>query len=100
MYPDEWVQKRKQWFSDWDKANNEINQSTVLDFHKNAGEGNPEFDVVMNRNNIVRTTSITSIVKNEEQFEMRYEDILSGEIEEENESYQACRGSGSRRCSA
>ena len=82
LYSEEWQQKRKHWFADWGKANDEVNQDTVLDFHKNAGEGNPQFDVVMNRENIVRTTSITSIVKKEVQFEMRYEDILNGEIEE------------------
>ena len=36
----------------------------------------------MNWDNMVRTTSITSILKNEKQMTMRYEDLLNGEIEE------------------
>jgi len=52
----------------------------VLDFHKHAGEGNTQFDVVMNYNDIVRTTSITSIVKTKEKMELRYEDMLDKTI--------------------
>lgn len=81
LYSEEWQAKRKEWFEDWKKENPEISQSTILDFHKNGGEGNSKFDVVMNWDNKVRTTSITSILKNEKQMSMRYEDLLNGEIE-------------------
>lgn len=64
-----------------EKENPEVSQSTILDFHKNGGEGNSKFDVVMNWDNMVRTTSITSILKNEKEMSMRYEDLLNGEIE-------------------
>lgn len=83
LYAEEWQVKRKQWFADWNEKYKTKDQTAVLDFHKNAGEGNPKFDVVMNYENIVRTTSITSIVKNEQQMKMRYEDILTGAIKEE-----------------
>ena len=80
LYNEEWQVKRKKWFSDWNRQNKTIHQNAVLDFHKNGGEGNPNFDVVMNYNNIVRTTSITSIVKREDQIKMRFEDMLDGQI--------------------
>lgn len=82
LYPEEWQLKRQSWFKNWQNGNEEISQQSVLDFHKNAGEGNPEYDVVMNRNNIVRTTSVTSILRSADEMTIRYEDILEGVVEE------------------
>ena len=84
LYSEEWQEKRRLWFSDWNEKYKVIDQAAVLDFHKNGGEGNEKFDVVMNWENKVRTTSITSIVKKEDEMKMRYEEILNGEIEEHN----------------
>lgn len=81
LYSEEWQIKRQSWFAEWLLKNQVVNQSTVLDFHKNAGEGNLEFDVIMNRQNIVRTTSVTCIEKNKTEMMIRYEDILDGGIE-------------------
>ncbi len=83
LYSEEWQMKRQKWFSDWQVKNPKFNQSTVLYFHKNAGEGNPEYDVVMNRNNMVRTTSVTSVVKSEMEMSVRYEDMLTGRVKSE-----------------
>lgn len=80
LYNEEWQRKRKKWFQDWQNKYAEPNQEAVLDFHKNAGEGNSEFDVVMNYKNIVRTTSVTSVVKKEDGMDLRYEDLLNGEV--------------------
>ena len=81
LYSKEWQDKRQAWFADWQNKNSAINQSNVLDFHKHAGEGNPEYDVVMNRQNIVRTTSITSILKTANEMSLRYEDVLEDTVE-------------------
>ncbi len=88
LYSEEWQTKRQDWFKDWQLNTPLINQKTVLGFHKHAGEGNAEFDVLMNRHNIVRTTSITSISKINNQMSMRYEDILSGEIKSNDYFYK------------
>jgi hypothetical protein len=82
LYTEEWQAKRRTWFDDWKKKNPKITQDAVLDFHKNGGEGHPNFDVVMKWKDMVQTTSITSILKNEKEMSMRYEDLLNGEIEE------------------
>ena len=66
LYTPEWQEKRRIWFEDWKKENEVIDQNAVLDFHKNGGEGHPNFDVVMNWKGVVRTTSITSISKDED----------------------------------
>ncbi len=83
LYPEEWQQKRMLWFEEWLAQNQEIDQGAVLSFHKSAGEGNPEYDMVMNRKNIVRTTSITSILSGNGSMQIRYEDMLNGSIEQE-----------------
>lgn len=82
LYAEEWQVKRQQWFAEWQDKYTEVNQTNVLEFHRNAGEGNPRFDVVMNNNDIVRTTSITSIINTDEKMTLRYEGLLDGEVEQ------------------
>ena len=65
LTPEEWQEKRRVWFKDWQEKNKEVDQDTVLDFHRNGGEGHPNFDVVMKWKDLVCTTSITSILKDE-----------------------------------
>ncbi len=68
--------KREQWFADWLEKYNIRNLEAVMDFHCNAGEGDPWNDVVMNRNGIVQTVSITNIIKTRRSLEMIYNDLL------------------------
>ena len=83
LYADEWQIKRRQWFQDWKEKYSVVNQANVLDFHRNAGEGNARFDVVMNYQDIVRTTSITSVINTDDKMSLRYEGLLDGVVEEE-----------------
>lgn len=83
LYSELWQEKRRQWFAEWQAQHLDPNQQAILDFHKNGGEGNPAYDVVMNRADIVRTTSISSVQKNWNSVSLRYEDLLSGEVEEQ-----------------
>ena len=80
LYNKDWQKKRRKWFYEWEEKNKVFTQKAILDFHRNAGEGNTEFDLVMNWGNKVRTTSITSVYKKQDQVEMHFEDILNNEI--------------------
>ncbi len=80
LYPTEWQQKRQDWFQDWQKQYPQPDQKAILDFHRTAGEGNAEYDLVMNRQEVVRTTSITSVVGGAQGMQLRYEDLLNGEV--------------------
>ena len=80
LYTPEWQAKRQEWFATWQKENTTVNQNTILDFHKNGGEGHPNFDIIMKWKNIVRTTSITSIFNQKNKMEMRFEDLSNGTI--------------------
>lgn len=81
LFTEDWQEKRRIWFDDWKRENQMIDQNAVLDFHRNGGEGHANFDVVMKWKDVVCTTSITSILKEEGQMSMRYEGLLNREIE-------------------
>ncbi len=92
LYNDPIQKKRKKWFTQWQKEN-EFGLDSILHFHKNAGEGNPANDLIMNRNNIVQTVSITSIIKNHRSIELQYHDLIHSnfqqkEIELQRESLE------------
>jgi uncharacterized protein with NRDE domain len=78
LYSKEAKMKRRVWFEKWKSGRIDFSQSVILDFHRTAGDGDPENDLVMNRSNLVRTTSITSIIKTSSKFEMYFSDLLSG----------------------
>lgn len=61
LYDSEMQKKRNAWFEAWEEKE-DYSAGAILDFHQYAGEGNPEIDIVMNRNNIVRSISITQIL--------------------------------------
>ncbi len=61
LYDDEMQKKRRDWFEAWEEKA-DYSPDAIMDFHRNAGEGDPEIDIVMNRNNIVRSISITQIL--------------------------------------
>ena len=79
LYPPEHQFKRIEWFQAWQDSKINIDQAGVLDFHMNAGDGDPEYDLVMNRMDIVKTTSITSIQVKEKSLEMKHIDLLRNE---------------------
>lgn len=84
LYNEELQQKRRDWFSDWEARHDEVTVETVLDYHKNGGEGNPQSDVVMNYKDIVCTTSITSIHHSTSDMSMRYENLISEDVLRDN----------------
>lgn len=77
LYPPEWQQKREHWFSEWSQQQKVISQEDILYFHKTGGEGNEAFDLVMNRENRVRTVSISAIEKTNRGFDFLLHNITS-----------------------
>lgn len=65
--------ERLQWFESF-KAENALNASSALEFHKTAGKGSDDYGVVMNRG-FVKTTSITQVEKHGDVIEMHYESL-------------------------
>ncbi len=51
--------KRERWFNQWLQQQPALAPDTLLDFHLNAGEGDPETDLKMNLDDELFTVSIT-----------------------------------------
>jgi uncharacterized protein with NRDE domain len=78
LYTPEVKEKRKAWFENWLQQQQGVYQrEAILDFHRNAGDGDPWNDVVMNRNELVKTVSITSIKKGLSTMSMQYIDLVN-----------------------
>lgn len=74
LYTTEAKRKREHWFSNFLFESMSPSEENILHFHRTAGEGNREIDLIMDRG-FVRTKSISQITKNETHTTLRYEDL-------------------------
>lgn len=79
LYTPEYIAKRKVWFDEWLQTHHEYTPEEIMQFHHTGGEGNKYNDIIMNREGLVQTVSITCVVHTAQRVEMIYEDLLSGE---------------------
>lgn len=78
LYTKDMKATRKKWFATHENQN-VLTPITLLDFHKNAGVGDKNIDLQIDRG-FLKTISITQVVKNEEELSMRYENLQNKEI--------------------
>jgi len=78
LYTDEMKIKRISWFEDF-KNKNTLGPDDLLNFHKNAGIGDKDVDLQIDRG-FLKTRSITQIVKSDEELSMRYENLQNKEV--------------------
>lgn len=69
---------REHWFSEFIFNNIHPESTDMLNFHKTAGEGDTNIDLIMDRG-FVKTKSITQVVKTTEALWMHYEDLQTQE---------------------
>jgi len=74
LYAETVKKKRESWFSEFLFKEMRPSEASILKFHKSAGEGDLETNLIMDRG-FVKTKSVTQIQKNTEITSMRYEDI-------------------------
>ncbi len=67
--------KRQGWFDEW-KEQQTYTPESILQLHKEGGDGDIFNDFVMDRHNIVRTVSITQVVNDGHSMTMEYNDLL------------------------
>jgi len=75
LYDDQVIAKRKKWFEEWIQENQVPSQDDILSFHQFTGDGDAHNDLLMDRDGIVFTVSITSIEMDEQNALMKYLDI-------------------------
>ena len=79
LYSEEVKKKRESWFSEFLLDHMSPSEEEILHFHKTAGDGNIESDVIMDRG-FVKTKSISVISKIGREGTFRYEDLQLGEV--------------------
>jgi len=76
LYTEDVIRLRKDWFENWLRGKPDFTIESTVSFHKTAGTGDAQNDVLMNRDNTIRTVSITSLVRQPGRHEFYYEDII------------------------
>lgn len=77
LYPPDYQQKREGVFENWLKSKPGFSKETILHLHRSGVVGDPEYDFIMNRQNRVRTVSITCIEKTGKDLSMDFFDLLA-----------------------
>ncbi|BDS10036.1 NRDE family protein [Aureispira anguillae] len=75
LYPASIKALRQQWFAAYLENYPVRTRTNILNFHHHAGMGDLQNDLIMDRG-MVKTVSITSIVKTIEEIEMNYYDLV------------------------
>ncbi|MFD0862693.1 NRDE family protein [Sungkyunkwania multivorans] len=78
LYTDEMKVMRKQWFEAF-KFKNILSAENIWRFHHEAGIGDKNTDVVLDRG-FVKTTSITQVEKKDRAVQMTFEDVRTNAI--------------------
>ena len=73
------ISKREQWFRQWLelRRNEQLTVNSVLDFHRFTGDGDMHNDLLMNRDGVVFTVSITTTEIENGMGAMHYLDMLN-----------------------
>lgn len=75
LYDSVTIKKREKWFADFLKRHEEPTQKDILEFHHFAGDGNSDNDLLMKRDGIFSTVSITNILLTSDRASMKYVDL-------------------------
>ncbi|GAA4315509.1 NRDE family protein [Pontixanthobacter gangjinensis] len=81
LYSEEMKQLRRDWFKKL-KETEGFSARSLLDFHHNAGEGNREYDLIIDRG-FLKTQSISQVQNTEKELRFSYENLSSKEVTEE-----------------
>ena len=91
LYTNEVIKQREQWFAAF--LNNTLypSQNKILGFHQFAGGGDIASNLLMKRDNVYATVSITSIMLTSGYRSMKYIDTSNNEIHEIQMEDRRCR---------
>jgi hypothetical protein len=78
------VKKREQWFASFLNSHPVITQQDIMNFHRFTGDGDKNNDLLMARDGIYTTVSITSIFLTKDRGNMKYLDLKENNLSEVN----------------
>ena len=84
LYDGPVIKKRERWFATFLNRNPHPTQRDILNFHRFTGEGDKANDLLMSRDNLYSTVSITSIHLTADRGSMKYLDVLANDVTEKN----------------
>lgn len=79
LYSEEIRKRRSGWFFDFLKNKNEISALEMLDFHRNTQNDDSENGLIINRENTLKTLSVTQVVIKQNKGTMKYYDLIKTE---------------------
>ena len=82
LYDDAIIAKRERWFEEWLKKNRAPTQDDILGFHQFAGDGDKQNDLLMDREGITSTVSITSLESRADTGILKYLDFKNQQLHE------------------
>ena len=77
LYPKEIRNQRQQWFTNFLKNNADLHENKLLAFHQNTQNADSDNGLVINRNNHIKTLSITQTVIENGTTVTRYLDLIA-----------------------
>jgi hypothetical protein len=89
LYTHDIVKKRELWFAKWLNNNPTPSQEDVIRFHLFGGENDKHNDLLMNRQGLVRTVSITSIELTKDRGCMTYFDLKDYSLHQQELTFYA-----------
>lgn len=75
LYESTVVERRSEWFESWLSEHEHPTQDDILHFHQFTGDGDQHNDLMMNRDGVVFTVSVTSMAITASQVSMQYLDV-------------------------
>lgn len=79
LYSKEIREKRAEWFGQFLKDTETLSADELLHFHQFTENENTDFGLQINRNNILKTVSITQVVSSNGMSNIKYIDLLANE---------------------
>lgn len=76
LYNKEIRKERSLWFYNLMHSENEINADSLINFHKYTKEENKDYGLQINRNNLLKTVSITQCILSNNNITFKYIDLL------------------------
>jgi hypothetical protein len=78
LYSREAIEKRQRWFRTFLEARKgEVEPEAIFEFHRSGGDGDMNNDMVMNRQNLVRTVSISQFAHTKERTFVSHLNLLN-----------------------
>ncbi len=80
LYPKEIQVERAKWFYEFVDAKPEISDRDLLQFHQNTHTENTQNGLIINRNDVLKTLSITQVVVHKNDIEIIHKDLIDNTL--------------------